>query len=99
MRHIAALPEDKVPRDAEFKFRERSDVLVKKWHQILNATKGGANGESSVFKSCWLHLCWSAFAVRHRCCSGPRARPHVREAGEFEERHTLAPLIPFNPYD
>ena len=44
MRHIAALPEDKVPRDSEFKFRERSDVLVKKWHQILNATKG-ANGE------------------------------------------------------
>ncbi|KAH6885565.1 hypothetical protein BKA70DRAFT_1337292 [Coprinopsis sp. MPI-PUGE-AT-0042] len=43
MRHIAALPEDKVPRDHEFKFRERSDVLVKKWHQILNATKG-ANG-------------------------------------------------------
>ena len=42
MRHIAALPAEKVPRDDEFKFRERAKVLVDKWHQILGANK--ANG-------------------------------------------------------
>jgi len=50
MRHIAVLAEDKVPRDEEFKFRDRAKALVDKWHQILNANKpngtesGGANG-------------------------------------------------------
>ena len=39
MRHIAVLPEEKVPRDAEFKFRDRAKALVDKWHQILNANK------------------------------------------------------------
>ena len=46
MRHIAVLPEDKVPRDAEFKFRERAKALVDKWHQILNANK--SNGAEAV---------------------------------------------------
>lgn len=50
MRHIAALPEEKVPRDAEFKFKDRARDLVEKWHLVLNANKptdsegGGANG-------------------------------------------------------
>jgi hypothetical protein len=39
MRHIALLPEDKVPRDAEFKFRERAKALVDKWCQLLNVNK------------------------------------------------------------
>ncbi|PCH35978.1 hypothetical protein WOLCODRAFT_28250 [Wolfiporia cocos MD-104 SS10] len=39
MRHIHALPAEKVPRDAEFKFRERARTLVDKWHDILNANK------------------------------------------------------------
>ncbi|KAF8634291.1 hypothetical protein AX17_004245 [Amanita inopinata Kibby_2008] len=39
MRHIAVLPAEKVPRDDEFKFRERAKALVDKWHQILNANK------------------------------------------------------------
>lgn len=39
MRHIAVLPDAKVPRDDEFKFRERAEQLVKKWQQILNANK------------------------------------------------------------
>lgn len=39
MRHIAVLSDAKVPRDAEFKFRERAEQLVKKWQQILNANK------------------------------------------------------------
>ena len=34
MRHIAVLPE-KMPLDAEFKFRGRAKALVDKWHQIL----------------------------------------------------------------
>ncbi|KAI9061701.1 hypothetical protein FKP32DRAFT_1594220 [Trametes sanguinea] len=37
MRHIYALSEDKVPRDDEFKFRERAKVLVDKWHDVLKA--------------------------------------------------------------
>ncbi|CAA7270282.1 unnamed protein product [Cyclocybe aegerita] len=32
LRHIAALPGDKVPRDAEFRFRARSRALTEKWH-------------------------------------------------------------------
>jgi len=45
MRHIAVLTEDKVPRDAEFHFRDRAKALVDKWHQILNANK--PNGAES----------------------------------------------------
>lgn len=53
MRHIAALSDDKVPRDDEFKFRERAKALVDKWHLILNANKdanasAGANGALSA---------------------------------------------------
>lgn len=46
MRHIAILEPEKVPRDAEFHFRERAKALVDKWHQILNANKpnGSENG-------------------------------------------------------
>ena len=49
MRHIAALAPEKVPKDAEYKFRERAKVLVDKWHQILSANKpngpdAGTNG-------------------------------------------------------
>ncbi|TFK19285.1 hypothetical protein FA15DRAFT_601847 [Coprinopsis marcescibilis] len=39
MRHIAVLADEKVPRDSELKFRERSSALVQKWQQILNANK------------------------------------------------------------
>ena len=39
MRHIHALNADKVPRDDEFKFRERAKALVDKWHEILSASK------------------------------------------------------------
>ena len=50
MRHIHVLSDEKVPRDAEFKFRERAKVLVDKWHDILKANgaaepaKPAANG-------------------------------------------------------
>lgn len=39
MRHIHALSAEKVPRDDEFKFRERAKTLVDKWHDILSASK------------------------------------------------------------
>lgn len=39
MRHIYALAPEKVPRDDEFKFRERAKTLVDKWHEILSASK------------------------------------------------------------
>ena len=42
MRHVTALPEDKVPRDSEFKFRERAQALVDKWYQILNANRSNS---------------------------------------------------------
>lgn len=52
MRHIAILSDEKVPRDVEFRFRERAKSLVDRWHQVLNANKpngsdaggGTANG-------------------------------------------------------
>lgn len=45
MRHITLLPDDKVPRDDEFKFRDRAKALVDQWHQVLNANK--PNGSES----------------------------------------------------
>ena len=53
MRHIAALSHERVPRDDEFKFRERAKVLVDKWHQILgsnkpNGTENAANGDGGA---------------------------------------------------
>ncbi|KZT22577.1 Tudor/PWWP/MBT [Neolentinus lepideus HHB14362 ss-1] len=50
MRHIVALKDEAVPRDDEFKFRERAKVLVDKWHEILDAKKekpAAANGTAS----------------------------------------------------
>lgn len=42
MRHIHVLPDEKVPRDDEFKFRERAKVLVDKWHDIAK-TNGASD--------------------------------------------------------
>jgi hypothetical protein len=39
MRHITALPPEKIPRDGEFSFKARSMALVERWHQILSANK------------------------------------------------------------
>ncbi len=39
MRHIAALAEEKIPNDNQFKFRERAKALVDRWQQVLNANK------------------------------------------------------------
>ncbi|KAI0074405.1 hypothetical protein K474DRAFT_1601468 [Panus rudis PR-1116 ss-1] len=45
MRHIHVLPTDKVPRDDEFKFRERAKALIDKWHSVLESNKP-ANGDA-----------------------------------------------------
>ncbi|RDX55244.1 hypothetical protein OH76DRAFT_880528 [Lentinus brumalis] len=42
MRHIYVLADEKVPRDDEFKFRERAKVLVDKWHDIAK-TNGASD--------------------------------------------------------
>lgn len=39
MRHIFMQPPAKIPRDDEFKFRDRANVLVEKWHTLINASK------------------------------------------------------------
>lgn len=50
MRHIHALAPEKVPRDDEYKFRERAKALVDKWHDVLSASKANGNGDSTVRK-------------------------------------------------
>jgi hypothetical protein len=37
MRHICVLDLAHVPRNDEFKFRDRAKALVDKWHGLLNA--------------------------------------------------------------
>lgn len=44
MRHIAALGPDKVARDDEFKFRDRAQALVNKWHNTVNSAAPAADG-------------------------------------------------------
>lgn len=51
MRHIHALTPDKVPRDEEFKFRERAKALVDKWHDIINAKKPNGAGADEAAKA------------------------------------------------
>ncbi|KAL1945865.1 hypothetical protein VTO73DRAFT_1867 [Trametes versicolor] len=48
MRHIHALSDDKVPRDEEFKFRERAKVLVDKWHDVLKTTNGAPESKPAA---------------------------------------------------
>ncbi|KAI5121573.1 hypothetical protein M0805_000753 [Coniferiporia weirii] len=42
MRHIAALEDERVPRDEEFKFKDRAQALVNKWHTKINKVNGSA---------------------------------------------------------
>lgn len=41
MRHIAALEDEKVPRDNEFKIKERAQALVNKWHSAFTKQPNG----------------------------------------------------------
>ncbi|EJD02697.1 Tudor/PWWP/MBT [Fomitiporia mediterranea MF3/22] len=48
MRHIAALEVDKVPRDDEFKFKDRAQALVNKWHNTVHKQNGSAEPPAST---------------------------------------------------
>ena len=48
MRHIHVLSDEKVPRDAEVKFRERAKVLVDKWHDILKVNGASESGKPAT---------------------------------------------------
>jgi hypothetical protein len=50
MRHVTSKKDDEIPRDEEFKFKERAQSLVNKWSTILNASKG-ANGSAEESKA------------------------------------------------
>ena len=47
MRKISALPAESIPRDADFKFKDRALVLLGKWQDIANAKgdKTAVDGE------------------------------------------------------
>jgi hypothetical protein len=48
MRHITAVPDERIPRDDDFKFRARAKSLVEKWHEILNANKPGVESPTET---------------------------------------------------
>jgi len=48
MRHITAVPDERIPLDEEFKFRARAKSLVEKWHEILNANKPGVESPTEI---------------------------------------------------
>jgi hypothetical protein len=55
MRHIANLSPEKVPRDEEFKFKQRAQALVDRWQLLAHsnspskkATSEGVNGEAMM---------------------------------------------------
>lgn len=41
-------PPQKIPRDDEFKFRDRANVLVDKWHGLVNANKEPSTTTTTV---------------------------------------------------
>lgn len=50
MRHISVLEVDKIPQDDEFKFRDRAQALVNRWHTTVNNAGEGAkalNGKAN----------------------------------------------------
>ncbi|ETW81208.1 hypothetical protein HETIRDRAFT_319450 [Heterobasidion irregulare TC 32-1] len=49
MRHIYMQTPEKIPRDDDFHFRDRANVLVEKWHALMNANKDSVeNGTAKV---------------------------------------------------
>ncbi|KAJ6517310.1 hypothetical protein C8R47DRAFT_1086941 [Mycena vitilis] len=48
MRHIHLLEPGKVPRDDDFKFRDRAKALVDKWHAISNAKAADGEGAAAA---------------------------------------------------
>jgi len=50
MRHIATADIDKVPRDAEFQFKDRAQALVNKWHVTMQSNGEKTNGVAGETK-------------------------------------------------
>lgn len=50
MRHIAALESEKVPGDAEFKFKDRAQVLVNKWQAVISKDRPNGTAASAETK-------------------------------------------------
>ena len=50
MRLIAKLPDGKIPRDEEFRFRTRAKVLTEKWQRMLDGG-GWKEGDSKACSS------------------------------------------------
>lgn len=48
MRHIAALGDEKVPRDGEFQFKDRAQALVNKWHNTIQSDKTNGDGSAQM---------------------------------------------------
>ncbi|KAJ6476496.1 hypothetical protein C8R47DRAFT_985331, partial [Mycena vitilis] len=48
MRHIGLLESANVPRDDEFKFRHRANVLVDKWQGILDGSAVVAEKDDTI---------------------------------------------------
>ena len=48
MRHIAGLSDEKVPRDEEFKFKERAQALVDRWQLLAHSRKANGNTSEGV---------------------------------------------------
>jgi len=48
MRHITKLPEEQLPRNDEFKFRERAQALVDNWSKVYASTAQPKNGKDTV---------------------------------------------------
>ena len=48
MRHVAALTPEKIPRDDQFKFKDRAQALVNKWHNTIQSNSGKVNGANGT---------------------------------------------------
>lgn len=50
MRHIAQKDGNEIPRDDEYKFRDRAQALVNKWAHTLSSTNGRADSKKPISK-------------------------------------------------
>ncbi|EMD33848.1 hypothetical protein CERSUDRAFT_117909 [Gelatoporia subvermispora B] len=100
MRHIYALTPEKVPRDDEFKFRDRAKSLVDKWQGILNAhkangapeSKPAANGAQTDAKSVPVESADAEPATNGKDEGKDESKPE--EAEKLEVAESAAPAEP-----
>ena len=46
MRHITGKPDAEVPHNDEYKFKDRAQALVNKWHALNQSAEGEVNGKT-----------------------------------------------------